>query len=233
MPMTALQADADKRGILVYALRQSNTAPLAKDATGMAAPGPWGRVSGGYCAGLATRWIALRYAAYDYLFDRATKLCEYPDWKATADQNIIGDGYRDRTRRFPMQFQEAYAQYGLRLNLGAVVDAPQALDGKILRRAGEAAMGCHFIYIAREGGAHAVAMMNEGPLGWRFFDANFGHFRLADAPAFESFIDWFAQRSGYKRTYVKRVATVHINPPPFTGANFQSLMAQVRRSLGR
>lgn len=233
MPMTALQADADARGILVYALRQGSTAPLAKDEDGKQMPGPWGGISKGYCAGLASRWIALRYAACDFPFDRKTKLCEYPDWQAARDQIIVHQGYGDRTKAFPLQFQEVYAQYGLRLNLGAVVEAPGAMSGKLLRRAGEAAQGCHCIYIAGDGRAHAVAMMNEGPLGWRFFDANFGHFRLADGAAFESFIDWFARRSGYASRYLKRVATVHINPPPYTGANFQSLMGQIKRSLAR
>lgn len=235
MPMNLLQEEADKRGLLVYALDQSNTAPLARDAQGNGNHGPWGAVDGGYCAGLATRWIALRYAAYDFPFDRTTKLCQFPDWQATRDQTIVINDWEDPNLPFPTQFKAAYAQYGLRLNLGAVIDFPTAMNGVILRRVGQAAAGCHCIYIAGKGGAHAVAMMNEGSMGWRFFDANYGHFRLPSASAFEAFIDWFMDRSGYNQNQLlsEHVATVHINPPPYTGANFASVMKLLTRSLGR
>lgn len=228
MPMNVLQQAADKLGYLIYAMDQSNTAPLTQ-------PGPWGAVQGGYCAGLATRWIALRYAAHDYPFDKATKLCDFPDWQSTRDQNVVIAGYDDRTRRFPAQFKEAYAQYGLQLNLGAVTRAQTAMSGQILRRAGLAAEGCHCIYIAGKGGAHAVAMMNQGSLGWRFFDANFGHFKLPDAKAFEVFIDWYMRHSGYTRNdfLSEYTATVHISPPPFTGASFASVMKILTNRLDR
>jgi len=235
MPMNALQAEADKRGTLVYGLIQENTAPLAKDAKGNPAEGPWGDVQGGYCAGLAIRWIALRYAVHDYPFNRATKLCEFPDWQAARDQNIVVDEWNDATKRFPTQFKAAFAQYGLQLNLGAVLDVPTAMNGVILRRVGQAAKGCHCIYITGRSGGHLVAMMNEGAMGWRFFDANFGHFRLPSAPAFESFIDWFMDQSGYNQnqSFSQQVATVHINPPPYTGASFPSVMKLLTRNLGR
>lgn len=235
MPMNDLQTEADQRGFLIYAMNQANTPPLAKVANGEPAPGPWGAVYEGYCAGLATRWIALRYAMYDYPFDRATKMCTLPDWQATRDQNIVIDEWADPKLRFPTQFKAPFAQYGLQLNLGAVIDFPTAMNGVLLRRVGLAAEGCHCIYLAGKGGAHAVAMMNEGKQGWRFFDANFGHFRLPSGPAFESFIDWFMDKSGYNQQQFlsEHVATVHINPPPYTGASFARVMAVLARSLGR
>lgn len=235
MPMNRLQLEADQHGTLVYALVQARTAPLAKDAAGNPAPGPWGPIQEGYCAGLATRWIALRYAAHDYPFDRATKVCEAPDWQATRDQNIVDDEWSDTTKRFPTQLKAPFAQYGLQLNLGAVIDFPTAMNGAILRRVGQAAQGCHCVCIHGTGGGHAVAMMNEGQMGWRFFDANFGHFRLPGATAFESFIDWFMDRSGYGRGQFlsQHILTVHINPPPYTGAGFQSAMKLLTRWLDR
>jgi hypothetical protein len=239
MVMNQLQAEADKRGFLVYALTQANTAPLAADAKGNRAPGPWGALGSvpndGYCAGLATRWIALRYAAYDFPFNRTTKICQSPDWQSTRDQHIVVEEWNDPSKRFPTQFKAAYAQYGLQLNLGAVIDFPTAMNGVILRRVGQAAKGCHCIYIEGTGGAHAVAMMNEGSMGWRFFDANHGHFRLPSAAAFQEFIDWFMDRSGYTQNQLlsQQVATVHINPPPYTGAAFDSVMKLLTRRLDR
>ncbi|WP_165585646.1 YopT-type cysteine protease domain-containing protein [Roseococcus sp. SYP-B2431] len=228
MAMNHLQAGADKSGFLVYALEQAKTAPLA-------VPGPWGPIHAGYCAGLAVRWIALRYALMDYKFDRATKICEAPDWQSTRDQNIVIDEWQDISKPVPMRFRAAFAKYSLHVNQGATIDQPMAMNGVMLRHVGQAEKGCHCIYIEGTGGAHAVAMQREdSPAGaWRFFDANFGHFRLPSAQAFESFINWFMATSGYNQSFANRVSTVHISPPPYTGAAFGRGMAVLTNSLKR
>ena len=51
--------NAAQYGNLVYFMNQSITDPIAMD-------GPWGDVSGGYCAGLAVRWIRLAYEGRDF-----------------------------------------------------------------------------------------------------------------------------------------------------------------------
>lgn len=234
MAMNQLQAEADKNGSLVYALEQAKTAPLAVGPTGKGVPGPWGPIQAGYCAGLAVRWIALRYALYDYEFNRATKICAAPDWQTTRDQNIVLDEWQDTSKPLPMRFKAAFAKYSLNLNQGATIDFPIAMNGVVLRRIGQTEKGCHCIYIEGTGGGHAVAMQNEGSTGaWRFFDANFGHFRLPTAPAFESFIDWFMAKSGYSQSFANRISTVHVSPPPYTGAGFGRGMKVLTNSLGR
>jgi len=234
MAMNDLQAEADKRGFLVYALEQERTAPLALGPSGHPSPGPWGTIQEGYCAGLAVRWIALRYALYDYPFNKATKICEAPDWQSTRDQNIVLDAWRDTSKPVPLRFKAAFAKYSLHLNQGATIDFPIAMNGVVLRRIGQTEKGCHCIYIQGTGGGHAVAMQNEGSMGgWRFFDANFGHFLLPNAPAFESFVDWFMDKSGYSQSLSSQVATVHVSPPPYTGAGFGRGMKVLTNSLGR
>ncbi|MBR0644340.1 YopT-type cysteine protease domain-containing protein [Plastoroseomonas hellenica] len=233
MPMNVLQQAADRLGYLVYAMNQADSAPLAEDENGEVAPGPWGHVQGGYCVGISTRWIALRYAAHDYPFDKATKIASI-DWQATRDHNVHGQA-KQGNPSFPEKYKAVFGQYGLQLNLGAVTAVKAAMSGPILKRAGLMAEGCHFIRMAGTGGAHAVAMANQGAHGWRFFDPNFGHFRLPDANAFDGFIDWFMIHSGYRQNgfLSRRLEVVHINPPPYTGASFASVMKILTNKLDR
>lgn len=227
--MNVLQQAALKVGVLTYALDQSNTAPLTQ-------PGPWGAVQGGYCAGLAMRWIALRYAGYDYRYDRKTHMAAEPDWQATRDQNVMLDVYRGI---FPDDYKTNFAQYGLRLNQGLVTRTNTPMRGATLRRAGARKEACYFIVIrgrhAGDDTAHAVAMQNLGAHGWRFFDANFGAFHLKDATAFEGFIDWFMRASDYLTNGFLGLScdVVGVDPPPFTGANFQQLMDSLVKKLDR
>lgn len=228
MPLNILQQAAQQVGILLYGMDQSQTPAMTQ-------PGPWGAATTGYCAGLAMRWIALRYAGYDYRYDRNTKIAANPDWQATRDQNIYENVFfAPGGRTFPDDYKPAFGQYGLKLNMGRVTRATTRMTGVMLRRAGEAGIGCYFIVITGKGGGHGVAMQNMGNAGWRFFDANFGSFHLSDAPAFEAFIDWFMVRSGYMRNGFLSTdcRIVGIDPPPFTGANFKVAMEALVKSLG-
>jgi hypothetical protein len=230
--MNILQQAALRAGVLVYAMDQSNTPALTQ-------PGPWGAVSGGYCAGLAMRWIALRYAAYDYPYNRKTHLAEIPDWQATRDQNVLVDVYAGK---FPDDYKTNFAQYGLKLNSGMVTMTKAAMSGAALRRAGAGKEGCYFIVIRGRAQrpqdpnpAHAVAMQNMGAAGWLFFDANFGEFRFQDAAAFEAFIGWFMRESGYLTNGFLAVScdVVGVDPPPYTGANFSKIMENLKQKLDR
>ncbi len=53
MQWDALQTEANTKGNLVYALDQAQTAVMTE-------PGPWGEAYGGYCIGLAARWMSLQ-----------------------------------------------------------------------------------------------------------------------------------------------------------------------------
>lgn len=228
MPLNVLQQAAKKAGVLLYAINQSHTAVLTQ-------PGPWGAAATGFCAGLAVRWIALRYAGYDYRFDRATGIAENPDWQATRDQNIYENTLAaPGTGGFPEPFRPVFAQYGLKLNTGRVTQMTTRMDGATMRRAGSAGVGCYYVSIRGSGGGHGVAMQNMGDAGWRFFDSNFGAFHLKDAAAFEAFIEWFMKHSNYTSGdfLSKNCRIVGIDPPPFTAVNFKPVMDALVKSLG-
>jgi hypothetical protein len=229
--MNDLQQAALLAGVLVYAMDQSNTPALTQ-------PGPWGAVSGGYCAGLAMRWIALRYAGQDYPYNRKTHLADIPDWQATRDQNVLLNGW---TGNFPDDYKANFAKYDLKLNLGLVTRTKTAMSGATLRRAARKE-GCYFIVIRGRAQkpmepdpAHAVAMQNMGAAGWLFFDANFGEFRFKDAAAFEAFIGWFMRESDYLTNGFLATScdVVGVDPPPYTGANFLKIMENLTKKLER
>jgi hypothetical protein len=223
MRWNAVQTKAKRAGYLVFAMSQTETPVMTQ-------PGPWGTAFSGFCAGLAIRWIALRYAGLDYRYDPRTLVCEMPDWQATRDQTELE---ASDTGKFPHNFQPRFAAYGLSINPGAVVVMNTGATGAILRQAGEAKQGCHLISLRGTAGGHAVAMQNLGRGGWRLFDANFGEFRCAGAAAFEAFAGWLLTSAGYPRLFGSIVRTVLINPPPYTAANYQDLIRTQKQLLGR
>jgi len=223
MNWDSIQTEAKQKGYLIFAMDQSQTPVMTQ-------PGPWGSAYSGFCAGLAMRWIALRYVGDDYNYDKKTLECEMPDWQATRDQTLYeaqDDG------KFPGNYKAGFGVYGLFLNDGIVTQMDTAVTGAILRQAAAGKEGCYLISMRRSGGGHAVAMENWGKNGWRFFDANYGEFKCKDAANFEVFMTWFLYKSGYGTRYNAKIRTVFVNPPPYTAANFQDLIKKQRQLLGR
>ena len=66
MQWDAVQTDAKTKGNLVYAMDQAQTAVMTE-------PGPWGEAYGGYCIGLAARWMSLQYQGKDYPYNPGTQ----------------------------------------------------------------------------------------------------------------------------------------------------------------
>jgi hypothetical protein len=144
--------------------------------------------------------------------------------------------------KFPDDYKTNFAQYGLKLNSGLVTRTKAPMSGATLRRAGTGKEACYFIVIRGRARtpmdpapAHAIAMQNMGAAGWLFFDANFGAFRLKDAAAFEAFVGWFMRESGYLTNGFLATScdVVGVDPPPFTGANFQQVVESLTKKLGR
>src|SRR4051794_7518449 len=104
MEWNAIQKDIKAYGYLLYAMSQGQT-----DVATM--PGPWGNAYSGYCAGVAVRWIALRYGGSDYAYNHETQVLELPDWRTTRDQNTL----EDTKGVFPDNLAPAFALYGLTL----------------------------------------------------------------------------------------------------------------------
>ncbi len=68
MQWDAIQQAAKNKGVLVFAIDQTQTPPSTQ-------PGPWGK---GYCMGFAANWIALPYQGKDFPF--ANQMCDSPPW---------------------------------------------------------------------------------------------------------------------------------------------------------
>ncbi len=66
MQWDAVQTEAKTKGNLVYAMDQAQTAVMTE-------PGPWGEAYGGYCIGLAARWMSLQYQGKDYPYNPGTQ----------------------------------------------------------------------------------------------------------------------------------------------------------------
>ena len=198
-----VQLGAKRKGEIEFALDQSQTAVLTQ-------PGPWGNAYSGFCAGLAVRWIWLRYGNTDYPFDPRTRELEMPDWQATREQNI----YEDATGDWKAKYTEGCRVYGMTINLGRVREWNLTATGEMLRSAALAGPGCYIISIRRAGGGHAVAMQSEDGTTFRFFDANYGEFVLKGAVRFARFIDEYWSETGYKLKYNAATRVGGVNPPP-------------------
>jgi hypothetical protein len=223
-----VQKAADKHGYLIYAMDQAQTPVMTQ-------PGPWGAAASGYCAGLAVRWIGLRYVGADYKFNKATKVVEMPDWQSTRDQNLYENDLAAASgagATFPEPYKPTFAKYGLTINSGLVTMMNVAATGGILRNAAAAKEGCYLISLRGPGGGHAVAMQNMGKSGWRFFDANYGAMKTNTPQGFENLMTWFLKATGYGTQYTTAVRIAGINPPPYVGANFQTLMKSILKKLG-
>jgi hypothetical protein len=127
-----VQKGARDKGVLVYAMDQAQTVVMTQ-------PGPWGNAYSGFCAGLARRWIALRYDGKDYPFDASTQVLEMPDWQATRDQNIGEDVSGDLLERLEAVFK----QYNMSVNKGRVTEKNTAATGAMLEAA--AGEGCYYV----------------------------------------------------------------------------------------
>jgi hypothetical protein len=199
-----VQKDAKDAGRLVFAMDQGQTAVMTQ-------PGPWGNAYSGFCAGLAVHWIALRYSGRDFAYDKKTRVCEMPDWRTTMNQNQYEDVDDDNVVKLAAPF----ANYGLFINMGRVTRLSRALTGRDLRKVGVANEGCYYISLKRSGGGHAVAMQRAAGHDWRFFDANYGEFKVGGRHDFDDFIDWYMDATGYKTRYTASTQIIGIDPPPY------------------
>ena len=62
--------------------------------------------------------------------------------------------------------------------------------------------GLWLVSLRRPKGGHAVAIQSEPTKSvYRYFDANFGHFRLSSASRFKVWLNQFLMKSGYAARY--------------------------------
>ncbi len=188
-------------GELVYRFRQSESPVLTQ-------PGPWGRTLpsriatdgdnaryNGYCAALATHWASLRVIGMDFVYDKQTsRLDGIAHWRATKEQSLYRDGAGLRSLLASYGF--SYRQFQ---------NCPFRPNGYAIAKAAAAHSGALYISLKREGGGHGVAVLAQRQCGretYRYFDANFGHFRFEGRDRFAAWLDDFLRSvSGYHDRY--------------------------------
>lgn len=204
MAMSAIGKEALKKGYLVYAYQQGDTEYNYKDI------GPWGAVRNGYCAALGFFWIKARLAGDDLPFDPMTHMARKADWTVTKYHNLTKD----------LGHAPVLAELGLKghgaLTLGASTEAEI-----IFAHVKDHQEGCYRLSFWRNGGGHLVAIQKElrvhgsGPFTtlvptYRYFDANFGHFRFGSGAAFLSWFRDFLVRSKYRARYTRPMTIEYI-----------------------
>lgn len=202
MQWDSVQTAARDAGYLVYAMDQSQTAPLTE-------PGPWGGAVDGYCQGMAIRWIWLRYQGRDFPYNTATRVYADTDWRATAVQNIYENADKDDEGD---HWETSAAAFYLSVSDGLRLSRNNKPSGAFINLMMTRAQGCFGISLKREGGGHAIAAQNEDGKTFHLFDANYGHFTAPSADSFKDFLDWYFDATGYGERYKKQTFICAVNP---------------------
>ena len=173
--------DAAKKGELVYSFDQATSAVLTE-------PGPWGNAYSGYCAGLAMRWLKLRSQGLDYA--ATNKIMVDQPAATTRLQNVYEDD----------DYPKALADQSLVTRQTLSIPGPLSVAHNLERRG-----GLWLVSLRRPGGGHAVAIQSEPTKGvFRYFDANYGHFRMNSAGRFKTWLNDFFMKSGYSARYTNQ-----------------------------
>jgi hypothetical protein len=208
MQWNPIQQAAKDRGVLVYAIDQSQTPPLTE-------PGPWGDVKRyGYCMGLVANWIALAYRGKDFPY--SDQVCDNPPWQATMAQNIDAKaGFTNWVNEWKVLMAPfSCTATGLR------AEQAQAPSEDFICRIAFQAYGCYGVTMrrGREGpdrppGGHGAVICNGRDGRLHLFDPNQFHLAMADPPSFKSFVKWWLDATGYRTRYTVLTGVVGIRPP--------------------
>jgi hypothetical protein len=206
-------AQAQQKGWLVHEADQMDMPPSR---TGD--HGPWGDVKAGMCAGLAMRWIELRYAGRDFPYDPHRLRYDRTDVHAMAAQNIMqnwsaerrragtGIGALDRPEMLAQHFRMS-ASPGLRRDFFGGFDKADLIA--VVAKA----YGCYFVDLTTQSGgqAHAIAVEHARDNRFHLFDPNWGHFAARQVGGFAEFLAWFLRASDYDSLYYRQ-SVVGIRP---------------------
>lgn len=202
MDWVPLQTAAKAKGQLVFAMRQSQTPAMTQ-------PGPWGTTQGGYCLGLSCAWISFCYAGKNFPMD-SNKVCDNPPWQATWSHTLDPVGPATWTD----YWATSITPFKMRLSDGLRARRATMLTGDFVHSIVTQAYGCYGVTVTGTGGSHAVALRHGRDNRMHFFDANFGHFVVADHTKLKAFLDKFWKDSGYANNFLESsVAIIGVRPP--------------------
>jgi hypothetical protein len=204
--MKAIAKDAWSRGELVYAYQQGDEDYNYKDI------GPWGAVRNGYCAALGFKWIGLRLRGQDLEYDAKTRFATKEDWRITRLHNLTKDanGYNNVLTELGLERQAPTSFLGIPSALQVVPKV--ALE-----------QGCYMLQYRRDGGGHLVAIQVEEK-GFRYFDANYGHFVFTTKDRFTTWYQDFLSVSRYRERYTN--STIVTKVVLYSGSSVGGLRAR-------
>jgi hypothetical protein len=211
MQWNAMQLTAKQKGWLVYAVNQSQTAPLTQ-------PGPWGSATDGFCIGLAAEWASLMYQGRDLPF--SNQECDNPPWQSTMAQNLSDSSTGSGQIDF---WKAALSPFACSMSGFNAVRRNHAPSAAFFCQVAFQAYGCYGITMVGPSSAHAVAIRN-GRDGMHLFDANFFHLRINNPAIFQDAVDWwlnappYAGVSSYAATFMKESYIFGIRPPIHLGS---------------
>jgi hypothetical protein len=191
---TAVAKDAKQRGELEYAYSQGDGAFNYKDI------GPWGDVRNGYCAALGFLWIQARLRGTDLAYDVHTRVAKKADWNVTRLHNM--------TKMPGIGYDGVLKELGMKKGAPTVFVGPP--DAMLLVHHVCKVPGLFMLQYKRDAGGHLAAfhiVPDAKRGGFRYFDANYGHF-VFDTQA--RFYAWYADllTKGYAARYqVKTIVT--------------------------
>ncbi len=202
MKWNALQTTAKARGLLVFAMDQSQTPVMTQ-------PGPWGTSTTGYCIGLAATWISYCYTGKSFPVD-GSSVCDDPPWKSTWAQNLSDD---TAAAKWLDYWTSAISPFNMGLSDGLKAFRSTMLTGAFIRSVAAQAYGCYGITVTGTGGSHGIALRHARDNRMHFFDANFGHFAVRDHTQLAPFLDWYWTASGYGPNFLgSTVGIVGVTP---------------------
>lgn len=207
---TAVAKDAKARGELVFAYNQGDGAFNYNDI------GPWGNVRNGYCAALGFQWIQARLRGGDLEHDPKSFIGRKADWNVTRLHNL--------TKMDTVGYDGVLKELGLKRGTPTIFRGPP--DAMLLVHHVCKSPGLFMVQYKRDGGGHLAAfhiIKDARRGGFRYFDANHGHF-VFDTQA--RLYAWYAAflGGGYARRYL--VGTI------LTDITWASGVAALRQRFG-
>jgi hypothetical protein len=198
----AIQEAARKRGVLVYAIDLSQIASQPD-------PEPLDNVDpidpSGYRFGLAAKWISLAYQGKDFPF--SGQVCQISPREANVAKTtkVIAADWISYWKAVTKVFSGTVS--GLK---GEHAHAPSAaFICQVVFRA----YGCYGVTLEGPNVTHSVAMCNGRDGRLHLFDANYFHMAIKNPDAFQSFVSWWLEKTGYRNQFTQRTGVVGIRPP--------------------
>jgi hypothetical protein len=199
-----IQVAARDKRVLVYAIDQFSDDSQTDSLPGL---GPWddaARSRFRYRTGLAARWIDLAYQGKDFPFSQ--QWCEFSPLE-------IADALSWVSATDWISYWKAVIQPLSCTVTGLKGEHAHAPSAAFICQVVFRAYGCYGVTLEGPNGTHSVAMRNAPDGRLHLFDDSFFHVAIKGPDAFQSFVSWWLEETGYRKQFTQRTGVVGIRPP--------------------